>query len=149
MSGCSVKCCWETLSGKTLWEEDDFQRRLKFIMEKLNMSFLIVGKNTSIQHNTISSFSWIMSCYKDDERHAYSFYWQSHDLFPCAKDSAQFHLPDDHGSSNAGLYRQIDLQNEPTPPNFFWELENWFLDLRLGLPQFMLHRESCSCIFHL
>ena len=35
------------------------------------MSFLIVGKNTSTQHDTISSFSWIMLCYRDDERHAY------------------------------------------------------------------------------
>lgn len=84
------------------------------------MSFLIVGKNTSIQHNTISSFSWIMSCYKDDERHAYlqlllTVPWS----ISMCQDSAQFHLPDDHGSSNAGLYRQIDLQNEPTLPSFF------------------------------
>ena len=53
----------------------------------------------------------------------YSFYWQSHDLFPCAKDSPQFDLTDDHCpigiDSNAGLYLQIDLQNEPTLPNFF------------------------------
>lgn len=54
---------------------------------------------------------------------AYSFYRQSHDLFPYAKDSPQFHLTDNHGAigteSNAGSCLQTDLQNEPYLTNVF------------------------------
>lgn len=89
---------------------------LKFIIEKLNKSFLIVCKNAPTQHIPISGFS----CSKDGGGHAcLQFCRQFMVYFHSAKYLPQLHSQLSIGTeSNGGSYIQTDLYTKPALPVF-------------------------------